>query len=141
MVRPASTEPDVGAPEVLDLQLVRLPVKLYEKLWALLLSPGEMFAVPSNWQPPSDCAPADGTTAKSAAKIDTSPAKTSLRKSLSSKGSEFHPYRAPGNPGSLAKRRRPPKSPLKRADGLSGTRILRPGARLPGCQQPYAGSF
>ena len=46
IVRPASTEPDVGAAEVLDWQPLRPPAKLYEKFWALLVSPGEKFAVP-----------------------------------------------------------------------------------------------
>jgi hypothetical protein len=80
IVFPASTVPDVGAPETLDWQPLRPPLKLYEKFWALLLSAGEKFAVPCSSQPPTDCAaPADGTPANSITKGQTSPANTSLR--------------------------------------------------------------
>ena len=58
-VFPASTVPLVGTPASLDWQPLRAPPKLYENGCVLEFSPGEKFAVPCNWQPPTDDANAE----------------------------------------------------------------------------------
>ena len=60
-VFPASTVPLVGTVASLDWQPLRAPPKLYENGCVLEFSPGEKFAVPCNWQPPTDDANAEGT--------------------------------------------------------------------------------
>src|ERR1700680_1119056 len=53
---PADTTPVAGTPACVPSQPDRLPAKLYVNDWALEFRPGEKFAVPWSWHPPTDCA-------------------------------------------------------------------------------------